>query len=120
MTAAVVVTPSGGHALVVGNQVTLAFSSGNLFTPGTATSFNATYTITAVAATTYTVVPTPGAGLPATGTGSGFVLNPQAITYAFTQTSVTTGDAVITPTGVHSYIVGSAVSLSFTSGKRFE
>lgn len=51
-----VITPAGGHAFNVNDQVTLAFSSGVLFTPGAASTHNKTYTITAVSGTTtYTV-----------------------------------------------------------------
>lgn len=45
-----VITPTGGHSLIVGNTVNLSFSSGVLSAPGTtAGNYNGTYTITAVA-----------------------------------------------------------------------
>ena len=41
-TGGIVVTPTGGHSLAVGNSVNLTFSSGDLFTP---VSFSGPYTI---------------------------------------------------------------------------
>lgn len=52
-----VITPTGGHSFIVGDSVTLAFTSGVLSAPGTtAGNYNGPYTITAVnGTTTYTV-----------------------------------------------------------------
>lgn len=46
-----IITPTGGHTFSVGNSVPLSFSSGVLFTPGAASSYNGTYTVTAVSGT---------------------------------------------------------------------
>lgn len=59
-TGSAVITPNGGHSFIVGDSVTLAFSSGVLFTPGAASTYNGAYAITAVNGTTsYTVGITP-------------------------------------------------------------
>ena len=65
-----VITPSGGHSFIVGNTVPLSFSSGVLFTPGVASTYNGSYTITALGGTfptnTFTVAIT-GFSVPVTG-----------------------------------------------------
>ena len=63
-----VITPTGGHAFNVNDTVTLAFSTGAFFTPGTVSAYNNTYTITAVnGTTTFTVAVT---GFPITVSGA--------------------------------------------------
>jgi uncharacterized protein (DUF1800 family) len=76
LTGSIVVTLNG-HTFAVNDLVTLAFSSGNLFTPPA--NYHGIYTVTAVAGSTFTVA-IAGAGLPASGTGAGFVLNQPAST----------------------------------------
>ena len=71
VTGSIVVTLTG-HGLSVGNTVPLYFSTGNLFTPPT--NYHGVYTVTAATSTTFTVN-IAGAGLPASGTGAGFVGN---------------------------------------------
>ncbi len=73
----VTVTPTGGHALNVGDTVALAFSSGVLFTPGANSTYNGNYVVTAVnGATSFTAavagfpVSVPGAS---TAEGSQFI-----------------------------------------------
>ncbi len=65
-----VITPTGGHSFSVGNSVQLAFSTNTLFTPGFTSTYNGTYTITAVAGTfptnTFTVAIT-GFTIPVSG-----------------------------------------------------
>ena len=65
-----VITPTGGHSFVVGNQVVLDFSSGNLFLPA---SLSGSYEVKAVTGTTSFSIDLTGANLPASGTGNGFV-----------------------------------------------
>jgi hypothetical protein len=76
----VTVTPTGGHALKVGDSVDLAFSSGVLFTPGANSTYNGTYPVTAVnGATSFTVAVTGFAvGVPGASTveGSQFITVP--------------------------------------------
>lgn len=71
----VMITPSGGHSLAIGNTVNLSFSTGNLFTPGATTTFNRNYNIAAVNGTTSYTVALTGTSLPVSGTGAGFVLD---------------------------------------------
>ncbi len=79
-TATITVT---GHGLNAGDQVALAFSSGNLFTPNTSdlNGYSGTYTVLASpapTANTFTVAITgsgSGSGLPSNGTGTGFLEN---------------------------------------------
>ncbi len=73
----VVVTPTGGHLFVGGEVVNLTMSSGNLFLP---ISYSGPYTITAVSGTSTFTVNITGTGLPATGTGSGFLENAASTT----------------------------------------
>ena len=72
----VVITPTGGHAFNVNDSVTLSFSTGNLFTPGALSTYNATYTISAVSGTfptnTFTVpVPAIPISVPGATTTAG-------------------------------------------------
>ena len=77
-----VITPTGGHSFIVGNTVPLSFSSGVLFTPGAASTYNNTYTITAVNGTTTYTVAITGFSVPVTGAattaGSPNILVPSA------------------------------------------
>ena len=88
-----IVVQLAGHTFIVGDNVQLAFSSGNLFIP-TNGNFHGTYAITAVNSgvsfTADIAVPT----LPATGIGAGFVLNPNStatgwFSQAYTNTTLT-------------------------------
>jgi uncharacterized protein (DUF1800 family) len=63
----IVVTPSGGHSFVVGNTAPLSFSSGPLFSPGIASTYNGNYTITSVNGTTSFTVPLSPVNLTLTG-----------------------------------------------------
>jgi uncharacterized protein (DUF1800 family) len=68
------------HGLSIGNTATLAFSSGNLFTPNISdlNGYSGNYTVVTVpTADTFTVAIT-GTNLPATGTGAGFLENRSA------------------------------------------
>lgn len=114
-----VVTPSGGHSYSVGNTVQLAFSSGALFTPGAASSYNGTYTISAVNGTTTFTVPLSGfqiavAGA-ATTAGSPTVVVPSiaglAVGMAVTGTGLPSGEAItaIAP-GLISITTGTGVT----------
>ncbi|MEO6742189.1 MAG: DUF1800 family protein [Chthoniobacteraceae bacterium] len=62
-----VISPSGGHTFNVNDSVTLAFSSGVLFTPGASSTHNKTYTINAINGTTSFTVPITGFSVPITG-----------------------------------------------------
>jgi uncharacterized protein (DUF1800 family) len=68
-----IVVTLNGHTFAVNDSVALYFSSGNLFTPPA--NYHGLYTITAVSGSTFTVGITNPAGLPASGTGAGFVLD---------------------------------------------
>ena len=102
-----VVTPTGGHSFIVGNTVPLSFSSGVLFTPGAAGTYNGTYTITAVnGTTTYTVaiagfpVSVPGA---ATTAGNPNIIVPStaglAVGMAVSGTGLPSGEFITAITG---------------------
>jgi uncharacterized protein (DUF1800 family) len=71
----VILTPTGGHTLAVGDPVSLTFSSGNLFTPGVPSGYDGPYTVTAVNGTTTFTVAIAGTSVPNTGTGSGYTDN---------------------------------------------
>lgn len=62
-----VVTPTGGHSFAPGNTVALSFSSGALFTPGAASTFNGSYSIAAVNGGTTFTVPIPPTTVTLTG-----------------------------------------------------
>jgi len=76
----IVVTPSGGHNFVVGTQVNLTFSTGNLFTPA---SYSGLYTVGGTGGTVNFPVAITGAALPGTGIGAGFVDFPTSTTTGF-------------------------------------
>ncbi len=77
-TGTIVVTPTGGHSLSVGNSGNLKFSTGNLFSASA--GYTGAYTITAVNGTSTFTVGITGTALPATGTGAGFVDNSASTT----------------------------------------
>jgi uncharacterized protein (DUF1800 family) len=62
-----VITPSGGHTFAVNDSVTLAFSTGVLFTPGVSSTYNKAYTISAVSGTTTYTVDIAGFPVPVNG-----------------------------------------------------
>ncbi len=62
-----VITPTGGHAFNVNDTVTLAFSSGVLFTPDASSTHNKNYSITAVNGTTTYTVAITGFSVPING-----------------------------------------------------
>lgn len=114
-----VITPTGGHAFSVGNTVPLSFSSGLLFTPDAASTYNGTYTITAVnGTTTYTVAITgfpisiPGA---ATTAGSNIVSVPStaglAVGMAVSGTGLPAGE-LITAIGIGTITVTTATGIT--------
>ena len=114
-----VITPSGGHTFNVGDSVSLAFSSGILFTPGAASTHNKTYAITAVnGTTTYTVAVT---GFPitvsgaTTAAGSPFINVPStaglAVGMSITGTGLPAGEVITAiGTGFITVTTGTAVT----------
>ncbi len=73
-----VIVTLNNHGLAVNQTVNLSFATGNLFTPANG-NFHGSYTVTAMTANTFTVA-ISAASLPASGTGTGYVLNTPAAT----------------------------------------
>ncbi|EDY17397.1 Protein of unknown function DUF1800 [Chthoniobacter flavus Ellin428] len=130
----VTVTYTGAPAVpfAVGSPVTLTFTNGPLFLSSN-DYYNGTYNIASVGTNSFTVTASVN-GVALAGSGSGNVtINPfaaptnasnfggLAVAYTYTQSTGTTGTAVISYTGTPAtpFAVNGTVTLQFTSGNLF-